>query len=1312
MDVREMLESKYQLPQEDILNGRDRQVLVETNKVGIVNKKPTNKEEIADRDTNHILDEIAIKYGTDKSPLWHNYTRHYLRYFSPLREKRLKVLEIGVAQGQSLKMWEEFFPNAEIFGIDTNSDCLKSANERVKVFIGDQADEKFLKSFAEKAGGNFDIIIDDGGHFMHQQITSFRILFPCLNAGGIYVIEDLCTSYWENFGGGFRKSYTTVEFLKDLIDELNNRGKQGCGDPAKISYSLQENELNYFTTYLDSIHFYLSICFIFKRDSHQIIRSLDGRPQVQVETAVRCSIILPAGNDSAKLSAYLHQLGEMRLSSDFETVIVNNKGLEIDKGQIKKILPALKVLNAETVSTQKELFDKGAMNSSGEYLLLVRDFIKFDKSALDESINELAGSGEKLSISANKNFVLMENPFYPAKNDLGNNGERVDIFYKEGIRFDGLDINQKNHCRRYEYAKSIIPAGKIVGDFACGTGYGSVMLSRNSARVIGADINEEVIKQIKVRYKNIRNVEFVHANLLDLEYQSLFDYIVSFETIEHLKEGDASKLFGVFRRALKPGGTLILSTPYMEQKTPQAINRGFHSTFQINEAKIQQWLSANSLVCEFFKYQNYHEHNVEDQLEKKDFIICVARSYGNDSPKQQIPKEAVPTQSFSADKKSLASNKAEKPHQPKTASIVIPVFNNVEYTKQCLRALIENTPNSPYEVVIVDNGSTDGTKEFLKCLGGSLKIISNAENLGFARACNQGSAVAGGDYLVFLNNDTKVQPGWLEELTKVLQNDSDVAAVGSKLLYPDGSIQHAGVAVLQVEGKNSLLPKHVFMQQPSDHIFVNVPMLFQVVTAACIVIRKSDFHSVNGFDQGYWNGYEDVDLCFKLTETGKKIVYQPKSVVLHYESRSSKEERYKGIQQNDRLLQERWAGKIRPDIIISGNQVRQGPSQAIQTYLQNDESVSVSRSEYINALTCWVQKSIVEPIRSPVKKFRFAIKTCTPTRNDLGWGDTPFANSLAKAITKLGNSCEVQFKNEWNQADKHIDIVIHLRGLYPYTPKPYNRNILWIINHPERQTIEQINQFDLVFCASRIYLKRLRNTTKVPCFYLPQATDQEVFNPSTSCLAKDIDLLFVGNRYYKDKRRKIIQDVLDTGKKYSLYVIGQGWHGSLDNEYYKAEYVEWHKLPQLYSRAKIVLNDHHETMSQFGFVNNRTFDLAALKAFQISNYVQGIEEFGIVTYKSPQDLARKLDYFLQNETARKEFANLSNKLCQGHTFTNAARRIVDVASKLLNEKNSTKDIQKWCAENAAIDSVQMTDVRIVPRLVLEPMETSRQMQDK
>lgn len=610
-------------------------------------------------------------------------------------------------------------------------------------------------------------------------------------------------------------------------------------------------------------------------------------------------------------------------------------------------------------------------------------------------------------------------------------------------------------------------------------------------------------------------------------------------------------------------------------------------------------------------------------------------------------------------------------NKSKTVSIIIPVFNNVEYTKQCLKALIENTPNSPYEVVIVDNGSTDGTKEALKCLRGSVKIISNRENLGFAKACNQGAAAADGNYLVFLNNDTKVQPGWSRELVKVLENDPGVGAVGSKLLYPDGSVQHAGVVMLEIEGENALLPRHAFIQQPSDPNFINVPMLFQAVTAACMMVRKSDFARVNGFDESYWNGSEDVDLCFKLAEIGKKIVYQPKSVVTHYESKSGKE-RHRGIRQNNKLLRERWANKIKPDIVVRNNQVREGISHIIQPYPKCDECISVSRSQYINALICWVQKFFVEGKSLPARRFRFVIKTCTPTRNHLGWGDTPFANSLAKAITKLGNSCEVHFKDEWNQADKHIDVVIHLRGVYPYTPKPNHLNIVWIINHPERQTIEEINQFDIVFCASRIYLERLKNEINAPCFYLPQATDDEVFTPSPSSTTKDIDLLFVGNKYYNDKPRQIIQDVLATGKKYHLCVVGQRWHGFVNKEYYKAEFVEWHKLPELYSRAKIVLNDHHETMSQFGFVNNRTFDLAALKAFQISNYVEGIEEFGIVTYKSPEDLRRKLDYFLQNDGDREEFSDLSHELCEGYNFTNVARKILDVVNRFFNEKTSGK----------------------------------------
>jgi hypothetical protein len=236
----------------------------------------------------------------------------------------------------------------------------------------------------------------------------------------------------------------------------------------------------------------------------------------QLGAAAHCSIILAGGNDSAKLYAYLSKLCKMNLSQAYEFVLINDHQLDIDERRLKALLPTLNVLNVNGLLTEKQLFDTGAKASGGKFLLLVKDFIKFDKLILEESIAELESSGENLSISANNNFLLMENPFYLAKNDLGDQGERVDIFYKRNIQFDKLVMNQKNHYRRYEYAKSIISPGKIVGDFACGTGYGSVMLSEKSAQVIGADINEKVINQIKVRYKNLQNVEFINLYLIIL----------------------------------------------------------------------------------------------------------------------------------------------------------------------------------------------------------------------------------------------------------------------------------------------------------------------------------------------------------------------------------------------------------------------------------------------------------------------------------------------------------------------------------------------------------------------------------------------------------------------------------------------------------------------------------------------------------------------------------------------------------------------------------------------------------------------------
>lgn len=207
---------------------------------------------------------------------------------------------------------------------------------------------------------------------------------------------------------------------------------------------------------------------------------------------------------------------------------------------------------------------------------------------------------------------------------LSDNGERVDLIYNNSIDFSKLDIYQKSHYERYEFVKKIIKQGDICGDFACGTGYGSVMLSEKASLVIGGDINKRVVNKIKKRYSKIDNVSFVQTDLLRMDYNNKFDKIISFETIEHFKENDISSLFSIFYKALKVGGQLIFSVPYKQEKSENAIKMGFHLTFNINENSIEKWLKENNFSLSYFKYQNYEDHIIKDELVDKDFIICVA----------------------------------------------------------------------------------------------------------------------------------------------------------------------------------------------------------------------------------------------------------------------------------------------------------------------------------------------------------------------------------------------------------------------------------------------------------------------------------------------------------------------------------------------------------------------------------------------------------------------------------------------------------------------------------------------------------------
>lgn len=221
------------------------------------------------------LSLLAKKYRTDKAPLYHNYTPIYHSYFKSFRNEPIKLLEIGFKRGASARMWEEYFPHAELHFIDISNNFIeqygKDLSSRCHLHVANQENVEQLRNFLKIAGHNFDVIIDDGGHSMKQQITSFKILFPAVKSGGVYIIEDLHTSYWKKFGGygSFDQPKTgigtTMQLLKDCLDDVNYIA--ASTQKASIEACPQSllNKLSYYQKYISSMHFYSGIVFIFKR---------------------------------------------------------------------------------------------------------------------------------------------------------------------------------------------------------------------------------------------------------------------------------------------------------------------------------------------------------------------------------------------------------------------------------------------------------------------------------------------------------------------------------------------------------------------------------------------------------------------------------------------------------------------------------------------------------------------------------------------------------------------------------------------------------------------------------------------------------------------------------------------------------------------------------------------------------------------------------------------------------------------------------------------------------------------------------------
>ncbi|HOP79774.1 MAG TPA: glycosyltransferase, partial [Armatimonadota bacterium] len=439
------------------------------------------------------------------------------------------------------------------------------------------------------------------------------------------------------------------------------------------------------------------------------------------------------------------------------------------------------------------------------------------------------------------------------------------------------------------------PKTMRVLEIGCGLGRMTKHLAGVFGEVHGVDVSGEMIRGAKQRLKSVPNAFVYETNGKDLSLfaDEMFDFAFSFIVFQHI-----------------PFKEVVIN--YIRE-AHRVLKRGGVFKFQVQGCVNPTWLA---MPKDTWHGVTITEEDIDQLSAELGFELVRKWGQGTQYSWYILRKIAVPQQ-------------VELPQLSKpVVSIVIPVYNGLKLTQACLRSIAVNTEAPCYEVIVVDNASKDGTTEFLRQqTDPSIKAIFNDENKGFVEACNAGAAAASGDFVLFLNNDTEVQPGWLSALVGFASNTPDCGAVGSRLIYPNGRLQEAG-GIIFSDGNGWNYGKGLSPTEPKFNFVREV----DYCSGAALMVRKDLWDKIGGFDLRYAPAYyEDTDLCFEVRKRGYKVYYQPKSIVIHYEGQTagtSLQEGFKRYQvENRHKFVEKWREELASQYANDPNNVVKASSR-------------------------------------------------------------------------------------------------------------------------------------------------------------------------------------------------------------------------------------------------------------------------------------------------------------------------------------------------------------------------------------------------